>query len=560
MNLIIDLITIVDIKTKEAKRISFAEGKNFLTSDRNHLGKSLIMKSLYYSLGAEVFYPATIDTKTLITYIDFHIQNEKYRVVRYNRYFLLYQNEIFTGKYSSVGEFGNKISEIFNFDIELVSKNENEDIVKCPPVFYYLPYYIDQENGWSGNSYSFNSLAQFDKKQREESFFFHFGVYDSKYVSTSKYDKFSSKKIEELKKDNEKLKTVIETLSNGFDNVLYSFDEETLEITIENRKKEVKELLVLIEKARNQIISEEDYKLKCIQEKEIISKYLNKRNYNDTTCVDESVECPHCGFYFSSSIAQNVKNEYLKESINSDLLLLIDKVNRCEARISKQKDNFISYQNQLKTIEESLVETQELYETYLKSKVTSTMIRDYSVRSEENLKEIAELRKKQKDARKILSEYKTERAKSVTEYKKSFFTLSDELDIPEDQILTDIEPGKTISISGAYGPRCKISQMLAFAKTQKEYQPNIIAFPLIIDSPNSVEQDQYHIENILKTLFNWNKTTNQIIVSSIEGLEVAAKSENVHIIKLDNEKNHLLSCQCYNELEREINNILTNFV
>lgn len=169
MDLIIDYITIVDIKNKEAKRIEFSDGKNFLTSKSNHLGKSFIMKSIYYSLGAEVYYPITIDTKNLITYLDFHIEEEKFRVVRYSRYFILYQNGNFVDKYNSIGEFGNKISDIFNFDIELVGKNENEDIVKCPPVFYYLPYYIDQENGWSNNSDSFNSLNQFDKNQRKES-------------------------------------------------------------------------------------------------------------------------------------------------------------------------------------------------------------------------------------------------------------------------------------------------------------------------------------------------------------------------------------------------------
>lgn len=57
MNLIITSITIVDLTNKEAKRIHFSEGKNLLTSDRNHLGKSVIMKSIYYTLGGRSFLP-----------------------------------------------------------------------------------------------------------------------------------------------------------------------------------------------------------------------------------------------------------------------------------------------------------------------------------------------------------------------------------------------------------------------------------------------------------------------------------------------------------------------
>lgn len=550
----------MDIKSKEAKRIKFSSGKNFLTSKSNHLGKSFIMKSIYYSLGAEVFYPATINTKSLITYIDFHIQSENFRVVRYSRYFILYRNGILVDKYNSVGEFGNKISEIFNFDIELVSKNKDEEIVKCPPVFYYLPYYIDQENGWSNNSNSFNSLTQFDKNQREESYFFHFGVYDRKYVSASKDSKFSIKRIEELKNENKKLETVIETLSNGLDKILYSFDEKTLKISIESRKKEMNELLALIEKTRNQIIMEEDYRLKCQQEKEIISKYLKKNTIKNEPSFDESVECPHCGYFFSSSIAENVRNEYLKESINSDLLILIDNVKKCESRINKQEEKFISYQRQLKDIENSLLETQETYDSYLKSKVTSKMIQEYSVQSAENIREMTELRNKQKDLKRILGEYRKERNEVVKEYEKTFFDLSEDLDVPKSQIFENVEPGKTISISGAYGPRCKISQMLAFAKTQKEHQPNIISFPFVIDSPNSVEQDSFHIGSILETLLNWSETSNQVIISSIEGIEIAKAIDNINIIELDNEKNHLLSNHLYYELENEINIILSNFI
>ena len=60
-------------------------------------------------------------------------------------------------------------------------------------------------------------------------------------------------------------------------------------------------------------------------------------------------------------------------------------------------------------------------------------------------------------------------------------------------------------------------------RLQKLNQPNIISFPLVIDSPNSFEQDNFHIESILETLLNWNETSNQVIVSSIEGLEIAKK-------------------------------------
>ena len=96
-----------------------------------------------------------------------------------------------------------------------------------------------------------------------------------------------------------------------------------------------------------------------------------------------------------------------------------------------------------------------------------------------------------------------------------------ELDVPKDQVEEEIEPGTAIIASGAYGPRCKVAQMLSFVQTQKKKCPDMISFPLVIDSPNVLEQDKDHLESVIRTLLTWDKTENQIIVASIEGKETA---------------------------------------
>lgn len=82
MNLVVSAITMVDLTNKEAKRVYFSPGKNLITSARNHLGKSVVMKSIYYTLGAEVYYPNPIKKLNLLTYIDFSLNAHQYRVAR----------------------------------------------------------------------------------------------------------------------------------------------------------------------------------------------------------------------------------------------------------------------------------------------------------------------------------------------------------------------------------------------------------------------------------------------------------------------------------------------
>ena len=101
--------------------------------------------------------------------------------------------------------------------------------------------------------------------------------------------------------------------------------------------------------------------------------------------------------------------------------------------------------------------------------------------------------------------------------------------------------------------------MLSFVQTQKKKCPDMISFPLVIDSPNVLEQDKDHLESVIRTLLTWDKTENQIIVASIEGKETANSIPDVNIILLENPQNHLFSKDEYASYEQEISEIFTVF-
>ena len=438
MNLVVSSITMVDLTNKEAKRISFSPKKNLLTSTRNHLGKSVIMKSIYYTLGAEVYYPNPIKRLNLLTYIDFSLNAHLYRVARLKNTFVLYCDGVFDGCYQSVGDFEERLCEIFDLEIDLVSKDRDGTIIKCPPAFYYMPYYVDQENGWAVNSFSFDKMAQFDLPQRKNSYFFHLGVLDNSYVEISKRCKANKKRIDELAKEIDKYRMVIETLQAGLNAIQMSFDTASLERAISSRQQEIKRILEELTQTRSALLKAEDDLIQLTHEKELLSK------------------------------------------------------------------------------------------------------------------DSAEINQR-------LSVYTQEREQVNTVYQGNLTRLLAGLDIPSDQVETESEPGTHLSASGAYGPRCKIAQMLAFVETQHSTAPDLITFPMVIDSPNVLEQDDEHLESIIRTLLTWDKTSNQIIVASIQGRNMASTIDDVKIITLDNPQNHLFDSAEYAEYEAEIAEIFTQF-
>lgn len=558
MNLIFDSVILVDLTNKEAKKIEFAPGKNMLTSDGNHYGKSVIMKSLYYTLGAEVYFPQPIKNLNYMTILNFILDESKYTVGRLNNMFVLFKNGIFEEKYHSVLEFGEYLSELFHFDIELVGKDEDGTITKCPPAFFYLPYYIDQENGWSSNSYSFDRMTQFDLPQRKDSYFFHLGVLDSEYVAQNKRQKANSKRIAKLTKENDRYKTVIETLKMGLDDTQMAFDANDLEVAIANRKQEIDAILKNIAKCRNELVEAEDSFQRASNEKEVLAKYIKK---NDVTPVEktEIIECPRCGLYFEKSLSEKLEQTYLLESLNDDYTRITAETEKIEKKIKKLKEKYEQHQKKLKEYEKSLNGEQDLYDTYIKAKTTRKLLEDYRRKIIENEEIIDDLNDNNKDIRELLKVYQQNKFDANSTYLSVLNKKFGLLDIPTDQVPKESEPGSFIEASGAYGPRCKVAQVLSFLETQNSISESVITFPVVIDSPNVLEQDKNHLKSVLKTLLSWNETDNQIIVASIEGKEIAEQIADVRVIHLDNDVNHIMSKEEYNAYMNEIETVITRF-
>ena len=371
--------------------------------------------------------------------------------------------------------------------------------------------------------------------------------------------KANERKITQLSNDNQRYLTVIETLQNGLDDTQMSFDVTSLERAINTRQNEIKGILEDIAKSRSALVEAEDEHIQLTHDKEVLAKYIKKKVPISDEGVEEVVECPRCGMFFERSMTQKLEKMYLLESLHDDYTNITNQINKLEKKIAKLKTKFSEKQDLLQFYEKSLADNQEVYNAYLKSKATQQLLLEYQTKVGANIAEIERLGKETSDIRKQLASYNEERAQTNNIYQTNLSKLLTELDVPKDQVEEEIEPGTAIIASGAYGPRCKVAQMLSFVQTQKKKCPDMISFPLVIDSPNVLEQDKDHLESVIRTLLTWDKTENQIIVASIEGKETANSIPDVNIILLENPQNHLFSKDEYASYEQEISEIFTVF-
>lgn len=548
----------VDIKNKLAKEIEFSPYKNLITSAKNHLGKTVIMKSIYYSLGAEVFFPTPIKNIELLTVITFTLADHTYKVARLNKMFAIFMDGNFVDRYTSVGDFNRKLIDIFKFEIDLVGKDDDKTITVSPPAYFYMPYYIDQENGWSSNSTSFAQLQQFDLNQRKESYFFHLGSLDTSYVEASRKLKKNDKRKKDLKQEIEKLETVVETLRLGIDSSLMSFDVETLEIAIKERKNDLYQILKALEKCRNELLNAEDERVALMHEKELLAHYLDGNKNHILAVETEKLDCPKCGFSFSYDTTAKLQKIYLAETLNEDYAERLIDIGELDRKIEKLEKKFNIHQQMLDLHESSLRQDQSVYNLYLRAKTTNELIKDYTDRISRNLFDIRHIDTEIKELAVKLHQYTDNKRRDIESYGKYLSNIFSGLDVPLEQVDDYSEPGSYLNASGAYGPRCKVAQILAFIKTKQDTCPDLVNFPIVIDSPNALEQDPEHLESVIRLLLTWEQSSNQVIVASIEGRFAAKEINGVRIIELTNAPNKLMSSGEYIKLESDIKHVLRN--
>ena len=551
-------LLIADIKKKTAQLIKFADGKNLLTSHNNHLGKSLICKSLYYTLGAEVFFSDTWKRVNSLYWLIFNIDGKEYKIVRKNYIFTIYEPDGSIVKLFRVKNLTEYLNKLFSLDIKLVAKDDEKSIISSAPVFMYLPYYIDQENGWTPDTESFDKLTQFSKPQRKISLFYHLGCYGKDYVEKNlKYKRLLDEQASE-DKEYQDCKRIVDYLQDLLDkngDILAGKTE--LAEKIRQNKTKLDALLAQMEKLKREIIKLENEKALAVHTKQQMESFLKKENKQKK--ASSNIQCPKCGYEFSIDFKDRFEREYLLENLAVELSEVSVSISRCQEKLEKKNKEYVEVREAFALLEKNISSDEDLYNKYIKIRSAQSLI-------QENIKRIGELSvaRENRSVRikllsKELSEYQKRAETAENLYRNNLAQLFVELKISSEEVSAyDYSIGDNISASGAYKDRVILAKYYAFLITKAKLARHIISFPVVIDSPRGDEQDKENAKIIMDFIFRNTNIENQVIVATIDGNEFVGEEMSVNIINLQNKKHELLNSSVYTQYEQSILEVLSN--
>lgn len=552
MELIFKSIKIINLAEKKATVQNFKKGLNVVTSDYNDgndRGKSLILKHIYYALGADLKFHDSWKKNKKMVILNFAINEKNFTIVRiYEKIFKIFNSEkklIFISENrTELANFLN--SQIWKFEIKL--QNKEKEMIVAPPVFSYLISYIDQDGYSCSNFKSFENLGQFSD-YRETLLFCHFGIHNTEYYEL-KEQETNLRKIEESKRQFHEMQKFVEKKYST-----YAIDSELLEKYMQNEEEEYKKEIDNIVEIKNKIYKTQKEIANLNKINSVLESYINKNSKNINKIIDDQ-SCLYCKSHLTFETFINLLNLKFNNIEDVNFLYLENQSSllKNQKTLNDLKNKYNDLTNKINNYN-GITEINNKIKNEGVNLVLNDLINDinkFSNQINEQKKKIKEIKKELNSLKEL---EKTANAFFENKMKKLGNKFNLKLNYEKLKKVKNnfVETGSNIGIA-------TIIWYVVLNEIKKELNPNSIFFPFVIDSPNNFEVDDNKKHNVIGFIDEISLNFHQLIFSHIGISENNfIQNKNVNIIYLDNDKNNLLNADIYKKYEEEINYFLTSW-
>lgn len=521
-NLYISEILLLSQKEKKARKAQFHPNRT-LIHGKNHTGKSSLIKSIYWALGAEPLFNQKFKNTNVSALLKFEVDGVKYSILRDGKLFGFYDRngdliEKFTSVTKELAPFLGKL-----FDFHPLFQNKSSEFIVPPPAYLFLPYYIDQDSSWSKSWDSFKNLQQI-KDYRNSSIYYHSGIRPNEYYSTKKEIQEFIQIIAATDKEQKLTSKILSEVKDKLAQTSFNIDVESFKDEVAELLTESQSLLAKEEVLKNKLHDLYHLQASFQAQINIVKQAILESNKDlkfATEDLPEIIGCPTCGAEYENSFAERFEIAR-DERKSKDLLIELNKdVQSVKAQIEKEKESLSTITAEVSRINEILEEKKgdlklkDIIDNAGKNQVKSIFLER---RSELNDILITNAREKEQLERKLKAFESKERKSEIIEfYTSRMSSFLKKLDIHS--LTTDDYKGITTKIeskeTGSSRPRALIAYYFTFFHLMKKYSSSTYC-PLIIDSPNQQDQDVEHIDKIMEFINNNQPDGSQMILGLAE--------------------------------------------
>lgn len=564
-NLKFKRLLILSNSTKTANQFEFSETLNLITAIDNSVGKSTLVKLLFWGIGCEPTLDTNWGTTDSKTILEFTVDTILYVVKRYkNSISLKIQGSEFIHYDKITGEYSKKLAEILEFKALL--PNRSSGLMEVPPpAFYFLPFYIDQRRSWSKAWDNFEKLEQYTN-WRSTIIKYHVGLLSPKHfdLENDKAENKDLKRVVEVQID--KIETTLEIVEDYIPQITNTITEaKEFEILTEEIKIDLKKLQEEQEKILSQLTIFNGDRVYLEQQQVITEKIISEldKDYKFTieNIEDDEVECPLCGIVHENSIINRTSIMTDKSQAENQLESILSELDKVNKKLTSSNHNLIKAResinhinekytiseevsssqnledNSQNSIEKRNIDFNQIIENIAGNSIKKNVLKDKAqkVNSVDTFKkEIRRIGKEQKGL--ITPEDIEEINNSFSSIFSDYIELLDAEAVNISDINSPLDYNKVIKEGGAAESSRGILAYYLSVFTMVEKYGNEVKSALVIDTPNQHEQSDTNYEKIVSLLTNKTSEKTQILLCAMENEHLEQFKKKAKIITLTKDK------------------------
>lgn len=538
--------------SRKARIVRFKARANAIVGT-NHTGKSTISRSLFFAFGCNVRPFGKEWDKSSIAAVEFQIEGTVYTMLRNGMVFALFDDAgSIMWAVSDEGKLRDKISELFDFSLALITSQNNE-VRKARPAFFFVPFYIDQDGSWDAPWRTFQSLGEF-RQWDIPTIDLALGIRSPDYWR--KFGQLSERKreLEDARSEQRVLAGTREKLAKQFPVVPWHRDAMSFRREIRELEFQAGDLASWRDNLIGRVTEAAAVRDSLVAQVQLAESALHSHaedmQFLEAFKVGDSIECPTCGTEHKNSFAERLKLEAEADELRQLRASLIRRVKKAEGELEsvdtdlREVDDKIRQLDVLLDKERNQVKFRDIIDRAGADKALF-LIDEHSseadglifdlIKSIEGLQtELAGLEDKK-------------HAKEVRGYFNSCYSnFAAQLEVPASLSTRAGPVSRKPQQGGSGGPRAVLAYYFALAHTAAKYSKGIVP-PLVIDSPHQKAQDEINRPIVTEFIFRNRVPGQQLIVGIEEGLPATVKlGDNDGETRLT-EKFHLLRDSDYAE-------------
>ncbi|ENI8054927.1 AAA family ATPase [Vibrio vulnificus] len=496
---------ILSLRDKKGFFFEFSPNVNIISGE-NDTGKSSFIKSLYHTLGADVRLDKKWKSDNFISKVIIHVKNRDYAFIRHNKRISIFdltegQRHLVTS--NSRSDIAEIVRNIFDFNLELVVKKTAIQ-AQAQPASLYLPFYIDQDNGWGKVLDSFSNLAMYTDWQKNI-LHFHAGVKPKEYYKLQGEMNLIDLDLDEIFTTLKALEAAKKRFEASFGRVLFDVDVEYYE-----------ELLGrFLSKCQELHQGETEYRIKLIEllshRDEIVSEIEECKRQLDDNDVDSlspsaGLDAKYAVLANRDKLLQIIPELYEQKSVYDEKIVNIKEELRSAQKLSSE------LKAMLQEVKEKLT-----LQDIIKSQASKQVEFTFDEQIKELHEKIGQLNATKNTLTEKISEFTDKkRTQEINDkFKESLKYAQTELGIQDPVLGTILQYGNiTKSETGSRGPRAILAYHYALLKTIEE-KSTIPMLPVVIDSPKQQDPDKNTTKKLFDLCIDGLSNKNQLIIGSV---------------------------------------------